>query len=128
MADTGKGLLISTIERPGKDWSVKEAARNRASGGPEPSTDIGKQPNEAETAVGNGLSWVRCCMHALLTQCRRSSLCLWESSICCDPRAGSDPVTDLLGPRCRPRSAMQVSRVKEGWRRRIRMQVDDVTA
>ena len=81
MADTGKGLLISTIERPGKDWSVKEAARNRASGGPEPSTDIGKQPNEAETAVGNGLSWVRCCMHALLTQCITLPLSVGEQHL-----------------------------------------------
>jgi hypothetical protein len=129
VSDTGKGLSISTIERPDKDWAVEEAARIRASGGPEPSTDTGKLPDQAETAVGNSWSWLQCCMHVLSIVILHLHACLWESSIrCCAPRAGSDPVTDLLGPRYRPRSAIQVSRVKEGWRRRIRMQVDDMTA
>jgi hypothetical protein len=54
---TCKGLSISTTGRPGRDWVVEEAAKNRAPGGPEPPTDTGKLPEEANTALGNSWSW-----------------------------------------------------------------------
>ena len=71
VSDSGEGLSISTIERPDKDWAVEEAAKIRASGGPEPSTDTGKLLDEAETAVSNSWSWSHSC----------ACLCLWGISM-----------------------------------------------